>query len=71
VQGEIRSRADVVRTLDALCDYYARNEPSSPVPMLLTRAKRLVDKGFMEIMRDLAPAGVSEAELIAGPENKE
>ena len=71
VQGEIRSRADVVRTLDALCDYYARNEPSSPVPMLLTRAKRLVDKGFMEIMRDLAPAGVSEAELIAGPEKKE
>jgi type VI secretion system protein ImpA len=71
LQGEIRSRADVVRTLDALCDYYVRNEPSSPVPLLLKRAKRLVDKGFMDIIRDLAPAGVAEAEVIGGLENKE
>jgi type VI secretion system protein ImpA len=71
LRGEIRSRADVVRTLDALCDYYARNEPSSPVPLLLNRAKRLVDKGFMDIIRDLAPAGVAEAEVIGGLEKKE
>jgi type VI secretion system protein ImpA len=71
VSGEIRSRADVLRTLDALCDYYARNEPSSPVPMLLTRAKRLVDKSFMDIIRDLAPAGLAEAEVIGGVEKKE
>lgn len=70
-QGEIRNRADVVRTLDALCDYYVRNEPSSPIPLLLQRAKRLVDKGFMEIMHDLAPAGVAEAEAIGGLEKKE
>jgi type VI secretion system protein ImpA len=71
LQGEIRSRADVVRTLDALCDYYTRNEPSSPIPLLLTRAKRLVHKGFMDIIRDLAPAGVAEAEVIGGLEKKE
>jgi type VI secretion system protein ImpA len=71
LQGEIRSRADVVRTLDALCDYYVRNEPSSPVPLLLKRAKRLVDKDFMDIIRDLAPAGVAEAEVIGGLEKKE
>ena len=71
LQGEIRSRADVVRTLDALCDYYARNEPSSPLPLLLKRARRLVDKGFMDIIRDLAPAGVAEAEVIGGLEEKE
>jgi type VI secretion system protein ImpA len=61
----------VLRILDALCDYYARNEPSSPVPMLLTRAKRLVDKSFIDIIRDLAPAGLAEAEVIGGVEKKE
>jgi type VI secretion system protein ImpA len=60
-----------VSALEALCEYYARAEPSSPVPMLLQRAKRLVDKGFMDIMRDLAPGGVAEAEVIGGVEKKD
>lgn len=71
VGGEgLRSREDVVRVLDRVCDYYRRHEPSSPVPLLLERAKRLVAKDFLEIIRDLTPAGVSEAELIAGVEKQ-
>jgi len=66
----LRSREDVVRTLDRACDYYRRHEPSSPVPLLLERAKRLVAKDFLEIVRDLTPSGVSEAELIAGVEKQ-
>ncbi|WP_238812419.1 type VI secretion system protein TssA [Paraburkholderia sp. SG-MS1] len=42
----VSTRADVIATLDRLCDYYARHEPSSPVPLLLGRAKGLVDKTF-------------------------
>lgn len=71
VAGQLTSRADVVRTLDAICAYYARSEPSSPIPLLLQRAKRLVDKGFMDIIRDLTPSGVSEAEVIGGLEKKD
>ncbi len=37
--------------------YYARQEPSRPVPILLTRAKRLVGADFMTIMKDMAPQG--------------
>jgi type VI secretion system protein ImpA len=66
--GEINSREDVVLLLDRLCEYYRRHEPSSPVPMLLRRAKRLVTKDFMDIIRDLTPAGLSEVELLAGTE---
>lgn len=62
----IDSREDVVRSLDLLCEYYARCEPSSPVPLLLQRAKRLVAKDFMEIMRDLAPAGLAQVEEVGG-----
>ncbi len=46
--------------------YFRMNEPSSPMPMLLQRAKRLVTMDFMEILRDLTPGGVPQAEVIAG-----
>ena len=68
--GEIRTREDVVRILDRVSDYFQKYEPSSPVPLLLQRAKRLVAKDFMEILRDLAPAGVAQAEAIGGLEKR-
>lgn len=71
VAGAINTREDVIRVLDSVCEYYARNEPSSPVPLLLRRAKRLVSKGFMEILRDLVPDGVSQAELISGTKEEQ
>jgi type VI secretion system protein ImpA len=64
--GVINSQEDVIRVLDMACDYFKRHEPSSPVPLLLQRAKRLVAKDFMEILRDLTPAGVTQAEEISG-----
>lgn len=64
--GEIRSRDDAVRMLDRLCEFFSKNEPSSPVPLLLQRAKRLIAKDFMEILRELTPDGVSQAESIGG-----
>jgi len=63
----IGNREEVVRTLDRLCDYYARNEPSSPVPLLLQRARRLVTKDFIGIVQDLAPDAVAQIEAIRGP----
>lgn len=64
--GTLRNRSDVIATIDRICEYYARAEPSSPVPLLLQRAKRLVNMDFMGIVRDLTPAGVTEAETIGG-----
>ncbi len=66
VGGPIRSRDDVIRTLDAVCAYYAQREPSSPVPILLNRAKRLVNMTFLDIIRDMTPSGVNEAQMYAG-----
>ncbi len=64
--GQINSRDDVVRMLDRATEYFRKHEPSSPVPLLLQRAKRLIHKDFMEILRDITPEGVSQAELIGG-----
>jgi len=64
--GEILSRDDVTNALNKILDYYSRFEPSSPVPLLLKRTKRLVSMSFLDIVRDLAPDGVQQVELIQG-----
>jgi type VI secretion system protein ImpA len=61
----------VVRVLETLCAYYERYEPASPIPLLLRRAQRLVPMSFLEIVRELAPAGVGEIETIRGPQGPE
>ncbi len=70
-RGPIVSREEVVETLDAICSYYQQYEPSSPLPLLLRRAKSLVHKGFLEILEDLAPDGVNQVKVIQGPQDTE
>ncbi|MFO1156846.1 MAG: hypothetical protein U1E43_08825 [Rhodospirillales bacterium] len=64
--AEVASRDDVVRLLDRICAYYERYEPSSPVPLLLARARRWVFKDFIDVLRDIAPDAVAQAEAIRG-----
>ncbi|CAN7378779.1 type VI secretion system protein TssA [Pseudoduganella sp. LjRoot289] len=71
ISGEVTSRADVVRMLDKINQYYQQYEPSSPVPLLLERAKRLVPKNFFEIMEDLAPDGLTQLLVVSGPRAEE
>jgi type VI secretion system protein ImpA len=63
----INSRQDVVRMLDQICVFYDQNEPASPVPLLLRRAKQLVEKNFLEIIKDVAPESVAQIEKLVGP----
>lgn len=63
--GDIRSREDAIRMLEKISEYFRRNEPSSPVPLLLQRAKGLISKDFMEILKDLTPDAVSQAEVFS------
>ncbi|MET0339612.1 MAG: type VI secretion system protein TssA [Polyangiales bacterium] len=65
-EGAIRHREDVLRAIDVLVDYYARAEPSSPVPLLLKRARRLATMDFMQIIEDLAQAGMPQVHAVAG-----
>lgn len=69
--GAISSRQDVRAALDRIIDYYARHEPSSPLPVLLHRAKRLVGADFMTIIRDMAPSGTESVQLIGGMDSDE
>jgi type VI secretion system protein ImpA len=64
--GEVTTRADALRLLDLACQYYRRYEPSSPLPLLVERARRLAEKDFLDILRDLAPDGVMQAQTVIG-----
>ena len=69
--GTISNQKDVQRALDRILDYYRIHEPSSPLPILLERAKRLVGADFITIMKDMAPLGVENVYLIGGIEEAE
>lgn len=69
--GEVRTREDVVRALEGVCAYYARHEPSSPVPILLERCKRLAAMSFLEIIKDMVPDGLTTIQTIAGKQDAE
>jgi type VI secretion system protein ImpA len=60
----IASREEAVYLLDLVCRYYQTNEPSSPLPLLVARARGLADKGFLEILQELAPDGLQQAQII-------
>jgi len=69
VSGTINNNQDVLKALALICDYYKKNEPSSPVPLFLERASRLVGKSFMEVLEDVAPQGVDQAMIFKGKQN--
>ena len=64
--GSIRSRDDAIRALDAVATYFRKNEPSSPVPIFVERAKKLVAKDFLEVLAELAPDGLKQAKHFEG-----
>lgn len=68
--GDIATRDDVLRSLDKILAYYTRHEPSSPLPVLLTRAKNLVHADFAAIVRNLIPDGMSQFENLRGPDSE-
>lgn len=66
MSGSIDSRADAVKALDAICDYLERNEPTNPAFQLLRRAQRLIDRNFMQLVREFAPEAVEQVARALG-----
>ncbi|HEY6360671.1 MAG TPA: type VI secretion system protein TssA [Vicinamibacterales bacterium] len=64
--GRISSRQDAIRALDAVSEFFRQHEPSSPIPLILDRAKRLVSKNFLEVLAEIAPDAVPQARLAGG-----
>ena len=62
----INNRDDALHALELASSYFRNHEPSSPLPLLIDRARRLAPMPFLDIVRDLAPDGLMQALNIAG-----
>lgn len=68
LSGQITSNQDIHKALDMIIVYYEQNEPSSPVPLLLKRAKRLVGRTFVDIIRNISPDAMPQVQMVSGEE---
>ena len=66
LSGAIESRTDALRAIDMVCEYLERTEPTNPAQLLLRRARKLVNKNFVELVRELAPESLSEVARVMG-----
>lgn len=64
--GTINSRADVEAALDKIVAFYERTEPSSPIPHVARRLRKMVAMNFLQLMQEVAPSGLKEFRNIAG-----
>lgn len=64
--GGIKSRQDAIRAIDTIAAFFRQNEPSSPVPLFLDRAKNLVGKNFLEALENIVPDAVPGAKSAGG-----
>lgn len=60
----VRNRDDVRRALGLIIDYYRVQEPSSPVPLLLTRAQAWVESSFLDVLGDVAPGALADVRML-------
>ncbi|MCS4292973.1 type VI secretion system protein ImpA [Comamonas sp. BIGb0152] len=66
--GDLHSRKDAIRQLELVCRYLEQHEPSNPAPLLIRRAIKVMDMGFMDIVRHMAPDGLNQAMFITDAE---
>lgn len=66
ISGDIRTRQDALVMIDKIIAYFERNEPTNPAPLLLARAKRLMNMSFVDIIKDMVPDSMHQIETIAG-----
>jgi type VI secretion system protein ImpA len=64
ISGRVENRDDVLRSLDAIADYYRRAEPAHPLAQLLVRARDWVTMDFMQLMREIAPDAMGQARAV-------
>jgi type VI secretion system protein ImpA len=63
---KLASRNDVERCFELIMDYYQEREPSSPVPILINRAKKLVNSDFLDIVKDIFPDALGQVQKLGG-----
>ena len=64
--GSLRNREDAVAQLLRVAEFLEATEPTNPAPLLIRRAMRLMQMGFIDIVRELSPDSIAQIENITG-----
>jgi type VI secretion system protein ImpA len=64
--GTIGTRDDAMRELQRIADWIEKHEPGHPAPLLILRARRLMAKSFLEIVKDILPEQLKQVQQLAG-----
>ncbi len=64
--GGLASRADAVRILQQVATFLRKSEPSSPAPMFVDRAVKLLQMDFASIVKELMPDSRDRIEMLGG-----
>ena len=62
----LASRADAVRILQQVATFLRKSEPSSPAPMFVDRAIKLLQMDFNAIVKELMPDSRDRIEMLGG-----
>ena len=60
--GEIKTRDEVLDTLTQVQAFFERNEPSSPVPLIIQKVRNLVPKNFLDLLAEFDKVSDQESE---------
>ena len=66
LSGTVSTRAEAIRAIDMICDYLDRSEPTNPAPLFLRRARGLLERNFLELLKELAPAALQDVARSVG-----
>ncbi len=64
--GGLASRADAVRILQQVAEFLRKSEPSSPAPMFVDRAVKVLQMDFNAIVKELMPDSQRHIEMLGG-----
>ncbi|MDR0552321.1 MAG: type VI secretion system ImpA family N-terminal domain-containing protein [Spirochaetaceae bacterium] len=60
------NRAEALLLLRKASEYFQREEPNSPIPLLVNRALRLSEMNFIELIEDIVPDALPRGKEILG-----
>jgi type VI secretion system ImpA family protein len=60
------NRADALLLLRKGAEYFQREEPNSPIPLLINRALRFSEMSFIDLLEDIVPDALSRGKDILG-----
>ena len=66
LSGSVTSRAEALRAIEMVCTYLERHEPTNPAPLFLRRATMLIERNFLELLKELAPNALDDVARIVG-----